>query len=286
MDWFIIPDGTNAFTQPAASSSNPAENGMRILLDENGNLRWPNHYENPPKPPAWLTSFSDPQRTAWMKFMRSAGFSDFAQTKISFDEFFQIDPPTDARANAQFILLRAQLVTAVPGDAMDQLLTFAEQHSKERSEAGLPLSSLALASAMDFAKDETDAERIINSLAKQISDHPSVITLQLVGKAKRLFSTNNLSGEATERFNELLGRFKRAWENYEQLRDMAESFLQSRGTNKFWIQSQQVKFFCLLQPKEPVFLRDGKIIQAKFKGTSVRFIPQDEIRRAFETGCD
>ena len=82
---------------------------------------------------------------------------------------------------------------------------------------------------------------------------------------------------------EKIGQIKKVWEDQELMRDLAESFLQSSETNRFWIQLQEEKFFCFAQPTDPFYLRERKIIPAGFKGTSVRFIPKEEVRRAFES---
>jgi signal transduction histidine kinase len=135
---------------------------------------------------------------------------------------------------------------------------------------------------MDFAKDETSISKILNALAEQISNHPSVIDPQLLKKAESLCSTDILSDEVKEKLDEPLNRIKKAFENYQQLRDLAETYLEKTGTNKYWIQSRQRTFFCLSQLRIPAFMRGEKISYANFEGISVRFLPKEEIRRAFE----
>ncbi|MEP6663037.1 MAG: HAMP domain-containing sensor histidine kinase [Verrucomicrobiota bacterium] len=269
------------------STGLPFADEIRILLDEKGQLLLPRPYENPPKPPDWLNSLSNSQREVWTKLTQSVYLSPAsAQTRILLDQFLQSDPPTDARANAQFILPRWQLLTANPSDSLDELLQFSEQFSEVRSEAGLPLSSLAFANAMDFAHDETAAEKIISHLARHISEHPSVIAPQLLEKVGRLLSTNIFSREAMTRFQKSLGQTRDDWEKHVRLREMAEALppdIQTRATvtTNFWIQSQQAKFFCLVQPGFKMSAPDGKGIPSELLGTSVLFFPMDDVRRAF-----
>ncbi len=298
-DGFFI-EGTNALraqivappstgTERASPSFQDAE--IRILLDAKGNLRSPRSYENPPKPPAWLSSFPDAQREAWTKFAQTAYFSfDSRQAKISFDQFLACDPPADARANAEFLLLRAQLASNAPTDSIDQLLKFAERCFNERSEAGLPLSSVAFASAMNFTGDEPAVKKIIRELAQQISAHPSVISFQLMEKAESLFATNILSREAIAELEKSHDAIRRTWEKDERLRELAESIQRSgngRGntTTNLWIQSRQGKFFCLLQPMFGFSRQNGNPVPTKPNGfRSIRFFPKEDVCRAFEIG--
>ncbi len=265
-----------------------APTSLRILLDQEGNLLFPRDYENPPKPPAWLNSFSDIQREAWVNFLQSAYSSgDSAQIKTSVNAFLQTDPPTDARVNAEFISLRAQLTSETLANSVDQLLKISKTWFHEQSESGLPLSTVALASAMNFARNDSDIEKIVQRLAEQLSRHPSVISPQLVDRTEHLLSTNSLLPEAAVVLKESLHKTKTNWEHNERLRDLAESLpllLQTNalGTTNFWIQAPEGKFFCVQSGIQIFAMPNGKPASRESDKISIRFIPKGDIQSAVE----
>jgi signal transduction histidine kinase len=267
----------------------PLLHDLEISLDEYGNLLSPKPYDNPPKPPAWLNSFSDLQRDAWTKFIQSVYVSsEFAQTRIAFDALLKADPPSEALANARFILLRAQISARPPSNSFDQLFEFAGQCSYEFTEAGLPLSSVAFASAINFVHAEREVEKIISGLTNQISAHPCVITPQLLAKTEKLRPTNVLFTDPQKMSEKMHDAICRIWENDERLRGLAESVPQSAkahdgGTTNFWLQSGQEKFFCLVQPRFEMAMKDGKPDPRKRERiTSVKFFQKTDVCRAFE----
>jgi len=279
----------DALVLPAGKRLDPRFHDSEIAFDDDGNLLSPTPYENPPKPPAWLEALSDSQREPWTKYSQIIySSSDLAQIKSSFDAFIESGPSADARANAQFMLLRAQLGNVGPADSFDQWLNFAGQCSNELTEAGLPLSSIAFANAIHFSRNGNDAERIFNQLTAQILKHPSVITPQLLARAEQLLPGQVQSLETLARWREIHEVVQKTWEKDERRRDLASLLPRSakvggNGTTTFWMQSDQETFFCLIRPRLEVGGEDGKPdLKKRDRITSVRFFQKDVVRRAFE----
>jgi signal transduction histidine kinase len=258
-------------------------------------------YNPAPQPPAWFTSLSPAQRAAWEALNSAAA----QQIEQRITEFGDTRPELPARLNAAFIGLRARLATLPSAKAVDEALSFALQGTTLRtrhfrtdaqissetgqfypirdtlSSAGLPLSNLAFAEALRYARVAGLSEELWNAIPSQVLRAPSPLIPRLLDQLQALAGTNTELQAGVEAWRTL-------WNARLKLNDIAQAVRQTgklRGltTANFWIEHDQTRWLCILNPEPASMLKtvSGAIAQpTNGLWTAVRFLPKSVVEQA------
>ena len=258
-------------------------------------------YNPAPQPPAWFTSLSPEQRAAWEALNSAAA----QQIEQRITEFGDTRPELPARLNAAFIGLRARLATLPSAKAVDEALSFALQGTTLRtrhfradaqissetgqfyplrdtlSEAGLPLSNLAFAEALRYARVAGLSEELWYAIPSQVLHAPSPLIPGLLDQLQALAGTNTELQAGVEAWRTL-------WNARLKLYDIAQAVRQTgklRGltTANFWIEHDQTRWLCILNPEPASMLKtvSGAIAQpTNGLWTAVRFLPKSVVEQA------
>ena len=186
---------------------------IHLPLDAQGKLIQPREYDESPRPPAWFLTLSETQRVAWDALNRASRSASTQALDQAWAGFLNLDPPPAARANAEFIRLRAEAPAFEPWPVSVKLQSFARDHSGLLAESGLPLDSLALAQALQLGNLTQWPAEQINSVLTSLQDAPSLLTPELLRQVQRIGPTNNPT------FPFVLKRAWAEWDRQERLRD-------------------------------------------------------------------
>ena len=211
-----------------------------------------------PQPPAWFTGLSPAQRAAWdaLKAATSSGASaeEIEQRTAQFQE---TGPEAEAGVNAAFIGLRARLATQLPEQAVAEALRFAEENPAALSEVGLPLANLAFGEALRYARATGPSEVLWTALPRQVMLAPSPLVPALLDQLQEVVDTNTVLQASVAAWRTL-------WQARLKLYDMADRVrqtgkLQGITTANFWIEENQTRWLCLLNPANgaPSSIRNG-----------------------------
>ena len=235
-----------------------------------------------PQPPAWFTGLSPAQRAAWdaLKAATSSGASaeEIEQRTAQFQE---TGPEAEAGVNAAFIGLRARLATQLPEQAVAEALRFAKENPAALSEVGLPLANLAFGEALRYARATGPSEVLWTALPRQVMLAPSPLVPALLDQLQELVGTNTVLQASVAAWRTL-------WQARLKLYDMADRVrqtgkLQGITTANFWIEENQTRWLCLLNPANgsPSSTRNRRPGESTNEfWTEVRFLPKSVAEHA------
>jgi signal transduction histidine kinase len=200
-----------------------------------------------PAPPPWLI-MSARQVAAWHDLQNAEWAGGSLSNIVASSEAFQkTEPPAPALACAEFIQLRARLPSLSPPNAIDQLLHFSARHDDVTSDSGLPLSTLALAEALEEAKFCGPTKQLWQALQSEVSS-PSVLTSSLLDEAARLVAADARLTEAVKAMRILLADKQAQFELADAVKQTGK--LNGITTTNFWLDAMDRRWFCLLSPSE------------------------------------
>jgi len=166
---------------------------VAFVLNTNGDLDA--EPSLPPRPPAWLATLSARQQQSWAALQTAADATESWSNRITAFQLTQ--PPAPALACAKFMQLRADLTSLPATNAINQLLRFAGRHDNDLSESGVPLKTLALAAALQRARDCGPSEPLWERLQSEISS-PTALTPILLDEAAQLVAGDPQLSEAVK----------------------------------------------------------------------------------------
>ena len=245
-------------------------------LTAEGRFREGLEFDPAPQPPPWFTGLSPAQHAAWdaLKAAALAGASvEEIEQRIA--QFQETVPESEAGINASFIGLRARLATLPPAEAMAQALRYAQDNQEPLSEAGLPLANLAFGEALRYARAAGPTEALWAVIPSQVLRAPSPLIPALLDQLEVLAGTN-----ATLQAS--VGAWRTLWNARLKLHDIAEVVrhtgkLRGFTTANFWIEYDQTRWLCILNPEHITALSAarGSLAQSTNElWTAVRFLPK------------
>jgi signal transduction histidine kinase len=216
-----------------------------------------------PQPPKWRAELTPEQLTAWDALNTLPDSADAGQFKAATEAFGETGVTLDALANAEFVRLRATLKSQPASNAIPQWLEFAARQSGTIepgglmvwrgdpehvafTESGIPLSNLAVAKALQSARDTGASEELWTALVREINWLPSAFTPALLDLAEPVIHNQ-------PELQPCLRALRRRWASTERAWDMAD-VIRERGqlkgitTTNLWLNFQGIRWLCLLQP--------------------------------------
>jgi len=251
-------------------------------LTAEGQFRDGLEFNPAPQPPAWFTSLSPAQRTAWeaSKATSSSGAgAEEIEQRIA--QFQETSPELQAVTNAAFLGLRARLATLPPEQAVAAALRFAQEARELLSEAGLPLANLAFEEALRYSRATGPSEALWEAIPDHVLRAPSPLVPALLDQLEEISGTNTTLRASVEAWRTL-------WSARLKLHDLAEAIRQSgklRGvtTANVWIDQEQTRWLCVLNPANGSTLKaiiGSPLDNTNEVWTQVRFLPRSVAERA------
>jgi len=196
-------------------------------------------YDQPPRPPEWFLALTEEQRRSW-DALRQAELSGTKAggLEAAVKGFLELNPAVEARANAELIGLEHE-----PGrDPVRALRSFAEEHRGMMSEAGLPLSNLALAEALRQAGSGPELGTVLDALVDESLEGQSLLLPELLNQARALI-------DKAPQPKELLDPAEKLWSAQARLGRIAWGLEQhgwpQEATN-LWVEAMGRRWFCVL----------------------------------------
>jgi signal transduction histidine kinase len=225
-----------------------------LSLNTNGEVQFYN-FSDPPAPPEWFVTLTADQRDAWIALRQADDAAEPVSNVVQLARrFLETKPPEPARANAEFIQLRAESQTEPATNAISDLLRFFNRHYfiqsvtvEPLSETGVPLSALALAEALRRARECGVTEPLWTTLQTEIELRPSVLTPNLLDEAAPLAARDR-------RLVPALDALRRLWKVHQTQQEFAGVVKQAGKvsglvTTNFWIATMGQKWFCTVHPE-------------------------------------
>lgn len=221
------------YTSPGAPS-NP-----RLEFSESGERVWPPvDWLAPPVPPNWFVELTENQRNLWLTAL-DADLEDQSPERViaSWQAFIADDPSDEARANAEWFLLRQKHRASELDSPGDRFAEFALTNLMVKTETGLSLSAVAVGEALTAAESRGSIEPIFRAVSELVFTSPSILTPHLLEQAARVFKTSPVGGLGDSESS--LKGLRNAWDDQLELVRLAEAVEpavanQLQASNYFW----------------------------------------------------
>jgi len=238
-----------------------------FLLDTNGEVF--GLHPTLPRPPDWLTTLSPAQYQAWCALAVAADARASTATLGNLAvTFTNTQPPEAALVWAKYIQLRAQLPASVAHPATNpslrfagfrskylnyqasqtnptaQLLRFTSRHAEVLSDSGLPLTTLALAEALQRAPDGGSTADLWEGFTREIMN-PTVLTPRLLDKASQLAAGDPALSQSISAMRVILADTMAQSEMAEALRQTGK--LPLLTPTNLWLNALGQRWFCRLR---------------------------------------
>ncbi|MGA2863374.1 MAG: HAMP domain-containing sensor histidine kinase [Verrucomicrobiota bacterium] len=218
----------------------------RVLLGGERWLLWAPGAEQAPRPAGWLVALSEEQRRAWDALGQAqVSSTTSARLKEALKYFLELNPPAEARANAEFIQLEREPTAArTPSEPIEALWQFAERHRGVPAESGVPLSNLAMAEALRRAGAGPTLGLALDALVSESLQGQSLLWPEVLNQARALIGR-------LPQAKELLDRAEKLWSAQARLSRIAWAVEQRdwlHGATNLWVEAGQRRWFCVLNP--------------------------------------
>ena len=222
----------------------------QLSFTAQGSLNSPSEQAREASPPGWLLNLSANQLQAWNSLDGlAASTTNSERIDAALKCFLDTAPPEAARANAQFLRLRHELADEPPSNAVAPWLAFASSlKSAPLSQSGVPLSSLAVAKALQCACQSAPTDQLWNGLVREVQSVPGSFTPMLLELAEPLVQERPELRSRIESLRLHWEATQRTWEAADAIRRSGR--LQGITTASFWLEFQGNRWFCLLQPAQ------------------------------------
>lgn len=256
----FLPNDTYSTELSEWQAANPGLNPEMVLpntvsINAQDASDWTADYAEPPVTPTWVLALGDQQRTAWeaLTAAESAG-SNSTQLQSFAEAFLRSSPPAEARANAQFALVRARVRQETTINALRSLENFSPQCRNCRTESGLPLLSLVTAEALRvlgqsgragqiFAPDLNDQRSYPAEILSWILKEPSVLSPELIAKLERLVSESGTPAPKVEAAIRSAATIVSAQQRLHEFGEILRNRDLLSATN-FWLSTDSGAWFC------------------------------------------
>ncbi len=263
----------------------------RVLISAEDATDWTGDYAEPPVTPAWVFALHEQQRGAWEALTAAESTGSTSTQLQGFAEvFLRSSPPLEARANAQFALVRAGLRQETTINALGSLETFSTQCRNCRTESGLPLLSLVTAEALRalgqsgragqiLAFDVNDQGSYPAEILSWILEEPSVLSPELIAKLERLVSENGTAAPKLEAAIRSAATIVSAQQRLHEFGEIIRQrgLLSGSDTTNFWLRTDSGAWFCRANrgsTPSPVQGKTEKRIEHTNAVTSLRVYPK------------
>jgi hypothetical protein len=152
-----------------------------LVLD--GRIRLPGDYPALPSPPTWLSALTDAEASQWRIAAAATPQADLAAVRRATTAL--AGAPAAVRANAEWLLVRAEAAREGAPQAGQRLADLAARYPDVLSESGTPLADLALLLAMRRSPEGKLPDSLVRSAWTRMLEHPSFMTPALVEDAVR-----------------------------------------------------------------------------------------------------
>lgn len=277
---------------------------LDIAFDATGLPCQPATFARSPQPPAWRITLTDAQSSAWDRLASCDTSTPEAVLEADLSDFRGTEPPAQALANAEFIRLRATLGSQPASNAIPQWLGFAERCAGKFtgsatggylvssgdawrdavSESGIPLSSLAVAKALQRARETELTEDLWTALVREAGGVPSSLTPLLLDLSEPLVQRHPPLRSCLDALRQRWVTTERSWEMSDAIRDA----LGPKGatTTNLWLDFQGTRWLCLLRPSQNHATGKNSSVATANGFTQAHLYPkptvQDALRRAVE----
>jgi signal transduction histidine kinase len=150
----------------------------------NGRIRVPLDYPPLPSPPEWVRSLPPAEAQPWRQVADASPRTDSVTLRRAAAVLAGADRPV--RANAEWILLRAEVNRNAASNAAERLIEFADRSADVLSESGTPLSDLAMLLALRHVPAGGLSDALLQDLRRRVVEYPSFLTAELVAEADRV----------------------------------------------------------------------------------------------------
>ena len=251
-----------------------------------------------PRPPTWRLELTPEQLTAWDALNALPDSAGSDQFKAATEAFQETGAAPAAVANAEFVRLRATLVSQPASSAVPQWLEFAanqagtiksggvmvwrgDPEDVALTESGIPLSNLAVAKALQSARDTGVSEELWTALLREVDWVPSTLTPALLDLAEPVIREQPQLQPCLRALRRRWAATERAWDMADVIRESGQ--LKGITTTNLWLSSQGIRWFCLLQPKQiwTHSSRGGQPITFTNWSTEAHLYPKPAVEQAF-----
>lgn len=171
---------------PVGGVGEPAVPLCGLVVD--GRIRVPLDYPPLPSPPEWVRTLTPADAQRWREVADASPQADPAKLRRAVVSLADADRAV--RANAEWVLLRAEANQDSSSSAIERLLEFAARAPDEVSETGTPLPDLAMLLALRHVSATGVSDALLQNLRRRVVEHPSFLSGALVEEASRVAPGN------------------------------------------------------------------------------------------------
>jgi signal transduction histidine kinase len=266
-----------------------------LAFSADGQLAGPTEVAREPQPPAWRLALNAEQREAFkaLEDLPPAA-TNASRADAALQRFLDTTPPAAAGAQAEFLRLQVLLADARAESAVPQWLAFAQScggrldhgvlvfdQAARRgalSESGVPLSNLALATALQCARETGPTEELWTGLVREVGWAPSAFTPMLLELAEPLAQRRPDLLPCLQALRLNWAATERAWEMADAIRQSGR--LQGITTTNLWLDFQGARWLCLLQPsrslEKPNQVTEARLCPKALVEQILRHVVQDD----------
>jgi hypothetical protein len=179
--------GDSPVAQPAIESAGaPAVPLCGLIVD--GRIRVPLDYPPLPSPPEWVRTLTPADAERWRRVADTPPAADPVTLRRAVASLADAD--SAVRANAEWVLLRAEANHDSSSSTIERLLEFAARARDDVSETGTPLPDLAMLLALRPVPATGVSDALLQNLRRRIVEHPSFLSAALVEESSRVAPGN------------------------------------------------------------------------------------------------
>ncbi|HVY71501.1 MAG TPA: HAMP domain-containing sensor histidine kinase [Verrucomicrobiae bacterium] len=238
----------------------------RAMLGDDGRGVVPPEIDASALPPDWLAGLAPSARKALdfarEKIQNKAGEKEIGGALGALDG---AGVPEEARFNMETFAMLSRWGEDRPPDWVAQLWRRVQRYSNYRTEAGLPLQSVALAMALRMAEKTGPEEMLHRWVADELFFHPSLLTASILQN----YDTLAVSSPLAAKLRPLLAEMRELWQAENRLRDLLPDLRATgalAGTNtvtNVWFGAGENRWLAIVSPTFTMQPRklDGKQVQ-------------------------
>lgn len=221
-------------------------------LAPSGELVSPRAWPINPSPPAWFAQLSASELRAWQNARRleASGTNDEFVTQ-AWQRIIADEPGAEARANAEFAVLRLAAKLDSPQAAIERLCQAQYASGTVQTESGLPLADVAFGSALKRIDGTGASPVLVQALARVVKDAPSVLVPYFIEQMKRALE------HGPGNLQQAVFKIEQLWKHEERQRKVLRALLERLGTpvppvTNLWFDDENSRWLALIHPVKAV----------------------------------